>query len=81
MARSSIPRSVWILGLVSLLMDVSSEMIQTLLPIYLVVGLGASAVMIGLVEGFSVVVATAVKFLSGFWSDRIARPKWLAVAG
>nr|WP_312121284.1 MFS transporter [Brevundimonas diminuta] len=81
MARSSIPRSVWILGLVSLLMDVSSEMIQTLLPLYLVVGLGASAVMIGLVEGFSVVVATAVKFLSGFWSDRISRPKWLAVAG
>ncbi|WP_312148056.1 MFS transporter [Brevundimonas sp.] len=81
MSRLSVPRTVWVLGIVSLLMDVSSEMIQTLLPIYLVVGLGASATVIGLVEGFAVAVATAVKFGAGFLSDRIARPKWLAVAG
>lgn len=81
MSRNVVPRTVWVLGLVSLLMDVSSEMIQTLLPIYLVLGLGASAVVIGLVEGFSVAVATAVKFISGFVSDRMGRPKWVAVAG
>lgn len=81
MQSRQIPRTVWVLGLVSLLMDVSSEMIQTLLPLYLVVGLGASALMLGVVEGFSVVVATVVKFFSGYVSDRISRPKWLAVAG
>jgi len=81
MQARQIPRTVWVLGLVSLLMDVSSEMIQTLLPLYLVVGLGASALMLGVVEGFSVVVATVVKFFSGYVSDRISRPKWLAVAG
>ena len=81
MTRTSIPRTVWVLGVVSLLMDISSEMIQTLLPIYMVVSLGASAALIGLVEGFSVAVATAVKFGAGFVSDRVSRPKWLAVAG
>lgn len=81
MTRNSIPRTVWVLGFVSLLMDVSSEMIQTLLPIYMVVSLGASAALIGLVEGFSAAVATAVKFGAGFVSDRVSRPKWLAVAG
>ncbi|OJU12180.1 MAG: MFS transporter [Caulobacterales bacterium 68-7] len=81
MSRISVPRTVWVLGVVSLLMDVSSEMIQALLPIYMVVSLGASAALIGLVEGFSVAVATAVKFGAGFVSDRVSRPKWLAVAG
>ena len=81
MQRTAIPRTVWVLGLVSLLMDVSSKMIQTLLPIYLVIGLGASATFIGLMEGLSVAIATAIKFASGFVSDRFSRPKWLAVAG
>ena len=48
-----IPKTVWVLGLVSLLMDISSEMVQTLLPFYLVSGLGASAVMVGFIEGLS----------------------------
>lgn len=81
MGRTPIPRVVWVLGFVSLLMDISSEIIQTLLPVYLVVGLGASVMLIGLIEGVSVAIATAVKFVAGFLSDRIGRPKWLAVAG
>ena len=49
--RPAIPRGVWVLGFVSLLMDVSSEMIHALLPLYLTVGLGASALVVGLIEG------------------------------
>lgn len=45
-----IPRSVWVLGCVSLLMDVSSEIIHSLLPMFLMVGLGASATAIGVIE-------------------------------
>ncbi|WP_395673104.1 MFS transporter [Phenylobacterium sp.] len=81
MSKTAIPRTVWVLGFVSLLMDVSSETIQTLLPVFMVAALGASATLIGAVEGFAVVVATAVKFLAGYVSDRTARPKWLAVVG
>lgn len=81
MKAPAISRTVWVLGFVSLLMDISTEIIQTLLPLFLVAGLGASAAVVGLVEGFAVAVATAVKFVSGYVSDRVARPKWLAVAG
>lgn len=78
---SAIPATVWMLGLVSLLMDVSSEMVQTLLPLYLAGGLGASAVTIGFIEGLSVAVATATKFLSGLFTDWSRRSKPLAVLG
>jgi MFS family permease len=76
-----IPRTVWILGFVSLLMDVSSEMIQTLLPLYLVTGLGASAVVVGLIEGVSVAVAMATKMFAGVLSDRVGNRKRLVVVG
>lgn len=76
-----IPRTVWILGFVSLLMDVSSEMIQTLLPLYLVSGLGVSAVVVGLIEGASVAVAMATKMFAGVLSDRIGNRKHLVVLG
>jgi MFS family permease len=69
------------LGFVSLLMDISSEMVQTLLPLYLAGGLGASAVTIGFIEGLSVAVATATKFLSGLFADWSRRSKPLAVLG
>jgi MFS family permease len=69
------------LGFVSLLMDISSEMVQTLLPLYLAGGLGASAVTIGFIEGLSVAVATATKFLSGLCADWSRRSKPLAVLG
>ncbi|EJM98916.1 MFS transporter [Phyllobacterium sp. YR531] len=78
---TSIPRTVWILGIVSLLMDVSSEMIQTLLPFYLVSSLGASAVLVGFIEGLSVAIATATKLVSGVVSDWTGRRKPLAVLG
>jgi MFS family permease len=76
-----IPRTVWILGFVSLLMDVSSEMIQTLLPLYLVTGLGASAVVVGLIEGVSVAVAMATRMFAGVLSDRVGNRKRLVVLG
>ncbi|MFC3123801.1 MFS transporter [Pseudoroseomonas globiformis] len=79
--RRSIPATVWVLGLVSLLMDISSEMVQTLLPLYLATGLGASAMTIGFIEGLSVAVATATKFLSGLVADWSRRSKPLAVLG
>lgn len=79
--RPPIPAAVWMLGLVSLLMDVSSEMINTLLPLYLASSLGASALAIGFIEGLSVAVATMVKFLSGLLADWSRRAKPLAVLG
>ncbi|WCE66232.1 hypothetical protein PL335_12680 [Sulfitobacter faviae] len=69
------------LGFVSLLMDVSSEMINALLPLYLAGGLGASALAIGFIEGLSVAVATLSKFLSGVLADVSRRAKPLAVLG
>ncbi len=79
--RPPVPVTVWMLGLVSLLMDVSSEMINALLPLYLAGGLGASALAIGFIEGFSVAVATVSKFLSGVLADISKRAKPLAVLG
>ncbi|WP_404425842.1 MFS transporter [Thalassospira australica] len=77
----SVPKTVWILGFVSLLMDVSSEMVQTLLPLYLVSGLGASALAIGMIEAIAVATATVTKLFAGVLSDMLASRKWLAVAG
>lgn len=79
--RPPIPVTVWMLGFVSLLMDVSSEMINALLPLYLASGLGASALAIGFIEGLSVAVATVTKFLSGVMADLSRRAKPLAVLG
>ncbi|WP_460275265.1 MFS transporter [Celeribacter sp. ULVN23_4] len=79
--RLPIPITVWMLGFVSLLMDVSSEMINALLPLYLAGGLGASALAIGFIEGLSVAVATMTKFLSGVLADISKRAKPLAVLG
>ena len=81
MQRSTIPRGVWILGFVSLLMDVSSEMIHALLPLYLTVGLGASALAVGLIEGVAEATALIVKVFSGVISDRLRNRKWLTAAG
>lgn len=64
-APSHLPRSIWILGFVSLLMDVSSEIIHSLLPIYLVTVLGASALAVGLIESAANATAPIVKVFSG----------------
>ncbi|MCZ7469480.1 hypothetical protein M0412_05545 [Agrobacterium sp. O3.4] len=79
--RARIPPTVWVLGFVSLLMDISSEMVQTLLPYYLVSGLGASAVTVGFIEGLSVAIATTTKLFSGIIADWTRRRKMLAVIG
>lgn len=79
--RMPIPATVWLLGIVSLLMDVSSEMINALLPLYLAGGLGVSALAIGVIEGLSVAIATATKYLSGLFADLSKRAKPLAVLG
>jgi MFS family permease len=76
-----IPPGVWVLGFVSLLMDVSSEMIHSLLPLFLVGTLGASAFMVGLIEGLAESTALIVKVFSGALSDYLGRRKGLAVFG
>ena len=76
-----IPSAIWVLGFVSLLMDVSSEMIHSLLPMFMVTTLGASAVMVGLVEGGAEATALIVKVFSGALSDYLGKRKGLAVLG
>ena len=76
-----IPRGVWALGFVSMFMDISSEMIHALLPIYLVTVLGASMVTVGLIEGIAEATAMIVKVFSGALSDWLGKRKVLAVIG
>ncbi|WP_333673234.1 MFS transporter [Elioraea tepidiphila] len=76
-----IPSSIWALGFVSLLMDTSSEMIHALLPVYLVVGLGATALTVGIIEGIAEATAAITKIFSGALSDRLGRRKELAALG
>jgi MFS family permease len=80
-APSRLPASIWALGFVSLLMDVSSEMIHSLLPVFLVSGLGASMVTVGLIEGLAEATALIIKVFSGVWSDWLGKRKPLAVLG
>ena len=77
----AIPSSVWALGVVSLLMDFSSEMIHALLPIYLVGAMGASMATVGVIEGVAEATACIVKIFSGALSDWFGRRKLLAVIG
>jgi MFS family permease len=81
MTIRQIPRGVWMLGLVSLCMDLSSEMINSLLPVFLVTGLGASAVTLGLIEGIAEGTASFAKVFAGVISDRSGRRKPLVVCG
>ncbi|MFG1466652.1 MFS transporter [Xanthobacter sp. DSM 24535] len=76
-----LPAGIWALGFVSLLMDVSSEMIHALLPVYLVVGLGATALTVGIIEGIAEATAAITKVFSGALSDRIGKRKELAALG
>lgn len=77
----AIPRGVWALGLVSLFMDVSSEMIHALLPIYLVTVLGTSTLAVGIIEGIAEGTASITKVFSGAVSDWLGKRKLLAVLG
>jgi MFS family permease len=76
-----IPTGIWVLGLVSMLMDISSEMIHGLLPLFMVTVLGATASTVGLIEGLAESTALIVKVFSGTLSDWLGRRKELAVLG
>src|SRR6185295_14126151 len=76
-----IPGGVWALGIVSLLMDISSEMIHALLPLYLVVAYGASALTVGIIEGIAEATALIVRIFSGALSDWLGKRKFLAALG
>jgi len=76
-----LPRAIWALGIVSLLMDVSSELIHSLLPVFMVTTLGSSMLVVGLVEGAAEATALITKVFSGVLSDWLGRRKPLAVLG
>ena len=80
-ALPKIPRSVWALGLVSMCMDISSEMIHALLPLYMVTVLGTSVVAVGVIEGIAEATASITKVFSGALSDRLGKRKLLTVLG
>ncbi len=78
---TQMPKSIWILGFVSLLMDISSEMIHSLLPLFMVTTLGTSVSAVGLIEGLAEATALIVKIFSGVLSDYIGQRKNLALLG
>src|SRR5579883_298768 len=78
---SRLPSSIWMLGLVSMFMDMSSEMIHGLLPTFLVTVLAASTVTVGLIEGVGEATASISKLLSGWLSDHLGKRKALVVLG
>jgi hypothetical protein len=80
-ATPRMPRTIWMLGFVSLLMDTSSELIHALLPIFLVTTLGASALTVGIIEGFAEATTSITKIFSGVISDWIGKRKPLVVLG
>ncbi len=79
--RPAIPKTVWVLGFVSLLMDLSSELIHSLLPVFLVTVMGASGLVVGLIEGVAEATALIVKVFSGVLSDYFGKRKPLALWG
>lgn len=79
--RPRIPGTVWALGFVSLFMDVSSELLHSLLPLFLVGSLGLSMVAVGLIEGIAEATALIVKVFSGAISDYLGRRKGLVLFG
>ncbi len=75
------PSGIWVLGFVSLLMDISSEMIHSLLPLFMVTTLGAGTIAVGIVEGLAESLALVVKVFSGTLSDYLGKRKGLALFG
>lgn len=80
-ASPAIPRTVWALGIVSLFMDISSEIIHSLLPLFLTSTLGLSVAFVGLVDGIAESTASIAKIFSGYISDRLRRRKPLILLG
>ncbi|MBU0484330.1 MAG: MFS transporter [Proteobacteria bacterium] len=77
----ALPSSIWALGFVSLCMDISSEMIHSLLPVFMVTTLGASMVTVGIIEGVAEATASVTKVFSGAISDYLGRRKFLVSLG
>jgi MFS family permease len=77
----SLPRNVWAVSLTSFFMDISSEMVINLLPLFLSNVLGVRTNIIGLIEGVAESTASVLKVFSGWFSDRLRQRKWLAVLG
>lgn len=77
----AIPKSVWALGFVSMFMDISSEIVHALLPVYMATVLGATALQVGLIEGIAEATASITKVFSGAISDRFGKRKLLAGIG
>ncbi len=77
----SLPRTVWALGFVSLFMDISSEIVHSLLPLFLVTQLGASALVLGIIEGVAEAITLFVKTFSGALSDWWRKRKNIIVMG
>ncbi len=78
---TQLPRNVWAVSLTSFFMDVSSEMVTNVLPLFLANVLGVQTSIIGLIEGIAEATASILKLFSGWLSDKIGGRKWLAVAG
>jgi MFS family permease len=76
-----LPRNVWAVSLTSFFMDISSEMVFNLVPLFLANVLGVRISLIGLIEGIAEMTASLLKVFSGWFSDRLGERKWLAVAG
>ena len=79
--RAAIPRTVWALGFVSMFMDISSEIIHGLLPLFLTATLGVSVAMVGLIDGIAEATASITKVFSGYLSDRMGKRKPLILIG
>lgn len=79
--RAALPAGIWALGLGSMFMDISSELVHSLLPLFMTGVLGASMLTLGLVEGIAEAVASFTKVFSGALSDRLRRRKWIVVLG
>jgi len=75
------PRAVWALGLVSMFMDISSEMIHALLPLFLTTVIGTSVAMVGMIDGIAEATASISKIFSGYVSDWMGRRKPLILLG
>lgn len=76
-----LPRNIWAVGFTSMFMDISSEMVLNILPLFLSNVLGVQTSVIGLIDGIAEATASILKMFSGWLSDRLGGRKWLAVAG
>ena len=76
-----LPRNVWAVSITSFFMDVSSEMVLNILPLFLANVLGVQTAIIGVIEGIAEATSSVLKLFSGWLSDRLHQRKWLAVIG